>query len=365
MWYLEGVTVCLEMSLNRSQFLDLLDRSGDLGRPVPSGKIAVPEEVWKDGDMIRWRMGERARHREVSRNMLEKFVRLTDADSILTFAKAWGVLALAPDVSRPPAEFESNVWSSRSSHSRSTRPTFVAIRYVGERLLRPGRKMKEGAEPIAAWQYYSRRARGLLNIAVALKLEKRITLEDWREIGVGGPEDLTEEFMYRHIYGLGFAILVAVVAPGREDARRLIQIEVESWHDCWRRGRSTGLSDFALAWIARRRWNLEIDYHGLLFPAIALQLALAIADADSLFICSACNSPYPRPREKRRPKPGWANYCDACSEDPRVANNLAVDRLRAKKREVRRMHLSGVPISEIAEKFKATVAAVRSWIDAK
>src|ERR1700689_4340664 len=75
---------------------------GTLGRPVPSGKIIVPGEVWQDGDAIRWRKGETDRLQEVSRSMLNQFVRLTDSESILRFAKKWGVLALSDDLLQRP-----------------------------------------------------------------------------------------------------------------------------------------------------------------------------------------------------------------------------------------------------------------------
>ena len=94
------------------------DVNGHLGRPVPSGQILVPGEVRRDGDTIRWRLGKTPRFQTVSASMLNQFVRLTDADSILRFAKSWGVLALSDDI-----------------------------------VQRPGRDgMREGCEPMAAWQ---------------------------------------------------------------------------------------------------------------------------------------------------------------------------------------------------------------------
>jgi len=107
------------MSTIDLELAGFVDPNGKLGRPVPSGQIIVPGKVWLDGDAIRWRMGTTARLQEVSRSMLNQFVRLTDSESILRFAKMWGVLALSDDI-----------------------------------LKRPGREnMREGIEPIAAWQY--------------------------------------------------------------------------------------------------------------------------------------------------------------------------------------------------------------------
>jgi len=75
---------------------------------------------------------------------LKQFIRLTDGESILQFAKTWGVLKL-----------------------------------VGKKVLRPGRiKIEAGREPVAAWQYYARRAAAVLNVAAALKQNKLGDLSD-------------------------------------------------------------------------------------------------------------------------------------------------------------------------------------------
>jgi transposase-like protein len=106
---------------------------------------------------------------------------------------------------------------------------------------------------------------------------------------------------------------------------------------------------------------MQIDYHGLLFAAIALQLALVIADADSLYSCSGCGMPYIRPREKRRPKPGWANYCTRCS-DGGVAQRKAAESYRGKRAKAVQMHSSGVSLQEIAETLKTEASRVNGWL---
>ena len=135
---LELDIICIEMSSKNLQLAGFVDAYGNLGRLVPSGQIIVPGKVWLEGGAIRWRMGKTARLQEVSRSMINQFVRLTDSESILRFAKRWGVLALS-----------------------------------GDTVLRPGRdSMREGIEPVAAWQYYSRRAQAVLQIAASLKQKK-------------------------------------------------------------------------------------------------------------------------------------------------------------------------------------------------
>src|ERR1017187_1430291 len=257
--------IYIDMSTTDFQLAGFGDVNGHLGRPVPSGQILVPGEVRRDGDTIRWRLGKTPRFQTVSASMLNQFVRLTDADSILRFAKSWGVLALSDDI-----------------------------------VQRPGRDgMREGCEPIAAWQYYCRRAQAVLQIAAALKQNKPGDLNDWSMIGILVPrgeftkkhEALLSAAMLRPHFGMSFNIFVMDKSPQRnvERARGFIADEIGRWLDCWKKERTTGVSDFALRWNdLQQRWDLQIDYHGLLFAAIALQLALVVADADSLFTCSGC-----------------------------------------------------------------------------
>jgi hypothetical protein len=270
--------------------------------------------------------------------MLNQFVRLTDSESILRFAKRWGVLALA-----------------------------------GDTLLRPGRDgMREGVEPIAAWQHYSRRAQAVLQIAAALKQSKPGDLNDWSMIGIlvpssglaGKHREILEAWAPGPHFGMPFGMVVMDQSPEQniKNAREYLAVEIGFWLDCWKQGRTAGASDFALRWNdAQRRWDLQIDYHGLLIAAIALQLALVVADADSLFTCSGCAVPYIRPRERKRPKSGWANYCDQCSKEG-VAKRRAVENYREKKAQAVRMYSSRVPIPEIAEQLNTEAARVRRWL---
>jgi hypothetical protein len=112
-----------------------------------------------------------------------------------------------------------------------------------------------------------------------------------------------------------------------ERARRAIGTEINRWLSFWKANRMDGLSDFSVHWNpVSQRWELQIDYHGFLLSAIALQLALVVAEADS--VCSGCSKPYTR--DKRRPKPGSDNYCETC-EAGWVAKRRAVDRYREKR----------------------------------
>ena len=84
----------VEMS-KEFDFAAFPDADGLIGRSVPDGRIFVPERVWLKGDCLHWRRGNHPRAREVSRSLLNQFIRLKDADAILQFAREWVVLALS------------------------------------------------------------------------------------------------------------------------------------------------------------------------------------------------------------------------------------------------------------------------------
>jgi hypothetical protein len=337
------------MTLNY-ELAGLLDRNGNMGRQVPAGQIVVPEKIWLKDDCIRWRMGRRPRMREVSRSMLNQFIRLSDAHSVLRFAHEWGVLALSE-----------NMYSGSEP---------------GGRYYLPGREpMKTGVEPVDAWRYYSKRAQALLNLAAALKLGKLGDRSDWGEFAVwvsdlSGPDRYgqlkrrLEASAKRHTFGLGFSVYSGDSGTPEQklrSARWGLAGEACYWFECWKAKKTGAVSDFALRWVDdQQRWDLQIDYHGLLFPAIALQLALVIADADSLYSCSGCGVPYIRARERKRPKTGWANYCDQCSNDG-VAQRRAAETYREKKAEAVRLHSGGASFSKIAELLHTTVTRAREW----
>ncbi len=118
-----------------------------------------------------------------------------------------------------------------------------------------------------------------------------------------------------HKYGMGFVVFYVDdhFDPRLLYGRQFVIQELTYWQDCWKRERSGGLSDFALRWRDDKdRWDLQIQYHGLLFAAIALQLMLVVANADSLYCCSGCGTPYIRAFDVKRPKRGCDNYCEDC-----------------------------------------------------
>lgn len=319
------------------------DELGNLGRPVPTSQVIVPEEIWLEDDCIHWRLGNPTL-REISRSMLNQFLRLDSAASILRFASEWGVLALSPELR-----------SKGSSHGY----------YL------PGRQyVASGVEPVSAWLYYSKRARALLNVAAALKQGKLGDWSDWDEfaifVGPGSSEEAMKEVKARMKgldFGLGFNVFngLGTTEERLQIARESVSREIGNWLRCCKREKVAAVPDFSLRWVhEKQRWDLQIDYHGLLFAAIALQLALVVAEADSLFTCSGCGIPYIRPRDRKRPKAGWSNYCDRCSSDG-TSQKRAQEKYHKKQKEATDLLSQGKSISEVAAQVKADPDRVRKW----
>jgi hypothetical protein len=202
------------------------DADGLLGRSVPDGRIIVPEKVWLKGDCIHWRRGKYPQRREVSRSMLNQFIRLEDADAILHFAREWGVLALS-----------GNLWSGDDPNGK---------RYL------PGRQaIEEGVESISAWQYYSKRAQAILNVAAALKQRKLGDMSDWDEFAFLFSEpnhrqraiQKAQARMNRNIFGLGFMLFngEGTNEERLKAARQAIAAEITGWFECWKRSSTRGI----------------------------------------------------------------------------------------------------------------------------
>ena len=218
--------------------------------------------------------------------------------------------------------------------------------------------------------FYTKRARALLNVAAALECQKLGDLADWGEFAhllfdrtVNRPIDSKDQLIRRMRFGLGFCHLSCFGSHFErlKKARNTVSGELQQWLDCWKRDQNEPVSDFTVNWSgAQKRWDLQLDYHGRLFPAIAFQLTLVIGQADSLYSCSGCGIPYIRPRTRKRPKTGWANYCGQCSKG-KVAQRLAAASYREKQAAIR-MFSEGSSVPEIASRIERDVDLVQQWI---
>ena len=213
-----------------------------------------------------------------------------------------------------------------------------------------------GSEPIAAWQFLSRRAYSVLRIAKALEKGRPGDEEDWALLST--PYDGTDR-QTAQFYGLSnnarWEFDKRTRSPGFRNAidygKATIAGEVSEWLEKF-------TVYLTMAW--KSRWQLEMSFKGRMLAAIALQLALAVANAESLFTCNGCGRPYIRSKQ-RKPNAGQANFCPGCIGS-RKPQREAEKRYRENQREARKLAAKGVPIAEIANKINRTAAIVRGWL---
>lgn len=112
--------------------------------------------------------------------------------------------------------------------------------------------------------------------------------------------------------------------------------------------------------------QIEIDYNGSLFAAVAMQLCLTICRSEGPHICSACGDPYFR--VAKGVKDGNMNFCSKCGKD--AALGKADERRREKIRAARDLHSRGISVPEIIRQLNVrnTVRSsakdtVRRWIE--
>jgi hypothetical protein len=261
--------------------------------------------------------------------MLNAFVSLRDQpdSAILKFAKRWGVFG-PPMTGRLDAE---------------SRPHWV----YGSC----------GAETLGSWRYFSRRAGAVLNVAAKLQQGKIGDVGDWLQLKEPfnlGRDDTPENKLFQP--------RIEAVPDSLSQARHLIADEVQGWLDLPHHFTEFGCSDFRIHTTPDGRWELKIDHHGFLLPALAFQLALVVVDADSLYCCSECGKPYIRPRTTRAPNPGKANYCPKCT-DIGIPTRRAGKRQREKMQQAKTLHHQGKTVREIAQELGVRkTASVQRWL---
>ena len=223
-----------------------------------------------------------------------------------------------------------------------------------------------GSEPIATWQFLSRRAYSVLRIAKALEDGQPGDEEDWGLLSTNWAqaEDWSHSPAVIELPNELFGVLgnhLRWEFDGRQRkggfrnaidyGKSTIASEVSTW-----------LQKFTvfLKLESMPRWQLEMDFQGRFLPAIALQLALAVANAESLFTCNGCGKPYIRSKQ-RKPNAGQANFCPGCNGG-RKPQREAEKRYRENQREARKLAAQGVPIPEIANKLNRAVPVVRGWL---
>ena len=255
----------------------MVNASGLLGKAVPAGRILVPGSITLQADSMLWKITGKSHLVEPGRSMLNAFVQLWNnpASDVLSFAKRWGVLAIGQH-NRPCAE-----------------------------------GITSGRDSLEAWRFYSRRAMAVLNLIASLKQGKIGGIDDWKELGTA--DDSAAEWERAASVAAKFPLPQFTGFPVTvRQASAIITNEVNGWMEAWREQRVHAASDFRVNDTGAGLWDMQVDFHGGLFPALAFQLCLVAVNADSLYCCSGCGVPYVRPRTVKRPRPGQANYCEEC-----------------------------------------------------
>ena len=317
MWY--GYVMAADNSLQQTEAPR--PPIGRFGRRISSGIVVSPGGLISlgPGNTLRWEYGQ-VQWKRPPDDLLDRFIVLWQKRprDIISFAEKWGPLKI----------------------NSCGNPITAA----------------SGAEPIAAWQFLSRRAYSVLRIAKALEKGRPGDEEDWALLSTAydGTDPRAAQF-----YGLGNHARWEPDKRARsagfrnaiEYGRATIAGEVSEW-----------LEKFTvyLTMVWKPRWQLEMSFKGRVLAAIALQLALAVANAESLFTCNGCGRPYIRSKQ-RKPNAGQANFCPGCIGS-RKPQREAEKRYRENKREARKLAAKGVPIAEIAIKINRTASVVRGWL---
>jgi hypothetical protein len=248
---------------------------------LPTGFAGVPAVVYLDGEELVWswigRTGdERSEPRDVDpRGMLDAFLKVEEASTVLGFARRFGVLGIC-EHGRP------------ASHN----PPLAESRDDGLECLPVGYRSGEGLcrEPLARWFYYAGLARAMVAVAAELHQGVPGRREDWKAILVGrDSEDKIEPVIER---------LATSVPYGRLYLGQF----VNQWLE---------LGDVRprLLWTVSSpepRFLLQAPTFGLL----GVQLMVAISRSHELVLCSGCARPYLR--EGRKAPRGRRNYCGGC-----------------------------------------------------
>jgi transposase-like protein len=301
-------------------------------RHVPTGIVVAPGGLisLRPDETLHWEIDpDRVRWKKPTDNLLKDFISLWQKrpQDIVRFAEKWGALRIDQ----------------------------------GGNMLPPA---GEGTEPLSMWIFFSRRAYSVLRISKALRAGEVGDLEDWKYLSTdaGGNKDQFFGMPSWSMRGMKEFGGKQIPVPFDNDVpfpvdRLCDQIAGELSE--WLRRFTVHL---AVDWGEAHDWRLQTRYsNGLLLSAIGLQLTLAVADADSLFICSACKKLYIRPRSKRKPNAGQANFCDDCGDNRRPERE-AEKRYRENRREARRLATGGVSVTDIANKLGKTTTVIRGWL---
>jgi hypothetical protein len=265
-------------------WIGLTDEEANLSKPFATNGWLLPNSVEIRRKRLFYEIGFPPRFVRPGPSLLAEFVQLADreAESIVRFAKKWGVLRFCRHGLPYPHEALSGArpWTRRVScfPGRVRRGSVITS-------LKRHFPVYWLWEPIEAWQQFARHARALLNLTSEVRRGRTGSDEDWK-------------------------FLTGLPIPRLGQEPPYSSIERDPWTyiannlNCWFRLTPVTLR-FSL-----EQGRLKIDHSAQsLFPYLQMQLAFAVGQGAGLCICSGCGEPYPPPR---RPNPNRNSYCDEC-----------------------------------------------------
>ena len=309
------------------QRLELAGAATPLEQAIVPREWLVPDMIELRGARVCWRpsqpapkfLGRRPAYskRVPGSGLLEQFVALGNAsgEDILRYARQWGVLGICPH-------------GLPMSHDRRCMPMEF-----------PNRQALTFWEPVQSWQFFSRHAKAILEIAVAthnseivesaaaqllcrppqpkrrvvphrVAVARRSALSDLATLRA-----VLKEHQNEYLWEDPFSVIDQHLSPvGRgsrkgnalERQRTLVTFAVNGWLE-WGRARPHIV------------WNgptpaIELTTGGFLaadrlLGALALQLAYVVASSESVATCFACGRFY---TPHRRPAAGRRSFCPDC-----------------------------------------------------
>ncbi len=275
--------------------------TGGLGRPITGNRAIVPVRLDLTHSRLIYSERGRVKRLDTSR-LLDRFVALADHDStdrdVLEFATHYGPLYLCEQ--HGLAAFHKPVLMNFSPLGPA--PLFGIDEPFKYAWCGPKVERKNPAtlsEPIAKWRELARRAKALLLVANAVRLEGHAPQALWEEA-----DGFTGDFGRR--YGRGWAYL--------DEPWQRLAANLDYWiaaADVCLRVRVGEESLVAI--LGSNQFTISS------FSLIAIQLLLAIARSEGLVSCAGCGAPFV---SSRQPLAGkrvgrWIakrNYCQDCRD---------------------------------------------------
>jgi DNA-directed RNA polymerase subunit RPC12/RpoP len=252
--------------------------------------LAMVILIPKDFDTSSWSYDflEKERpHQADTAGMLDAFVRITNRNSALRFAKRFGVLHIC----RHGLQYSHSQTCLASSQQAGWNPA--------------------SREPLGGWFHHAERARAILSLSASIQIA------DERD-PIGSRDDWA--FLYERKGGkASIDELMQAFTSTPSLAKSFLVSDINDWL-------VEGNVRPTISWgeEASPGFSLNASTFGLL----GVQLMTAVSKVQDVYFCDGCGNPYSR--KKRKPQAGRNQYCDACGEQVASKNRQARYRQKVK-----------------------------------